>query len=138
MTRRNALIVGVTGIAGYNTATALLEEGWTVTGLSRTVANPIPGVTHVQADVLDPESIRSALDDLDIIDDHGEPQRHARPHRERVLRSNEHAALRDVADILGDVILDHVELAVDLHTHVLALMWAALLRCTLVAHRWLS
>jgi nucleoside-diphosphate-sugar epimerase len=66
MTRRNALIVGVTGIAGYNTATALLEDGWNVTGLSRTVANPIPGVAHVQADVLDPDSIRSALTDLDI------------------------------------------------------------------------
>ncbi len=66
MTRRTALIVGVTGIAGYNTATALLEDGWDVIGMSRSVATPIPGVTHVQADVLDPASIETALSGLDI------------------------------------------------------------------------
>jgi nucleoside-diphosphate-sugar epimerase len=66
MTRRTALIVGVTGIAGYNTATALLDDGWDVIGLSRSVATPIPGVTHVQADVLDPASIETALSGLDI------------------------------------------------------------------------
>lgn len=66
MTRRTALIVGVTGIAGYNTATALLEDGWDVIGLSRTVTTPIPGVTHIQADVLDPTSIEAAVSGLDI------------------------------------------------------------------------
>ena len=66
MTRRTALVVGVTGIAGYNTATALLEDGWEVIGLSRSVATPIPGVTHVQADVLDPQSLEAALGGLDV------------------------------------------------------------------------
>ena len=66
MTRRTALIVGVTGIAGFNTATALLEDGWDVIGMSRTVATPIPGVTHIQADVLDPGSIAAAVTGLDI------------------------------------------------------------------------
>ena len=50
---RTALVVGVTGIAGYNTAQALLAEGWRVVGLSRTPRYEIPGVEHVYADVLD-------------------------------------------------------------------------------------
>jgi len=66
VTRRTALIVGVTGIAGYNTATALLEDGWDVIGMSRSVATPIPGVTHVKADILDQASIEAAVTGLDI------------------------------------------------------------------------
>lgn len=61
MPRRSALIVGVTGIAGHNTATALLDDGWEVAGLSRSVAAPIPGVWHLQADVRDPASIEAAV-----------------------------------------------------------------------------
>ena len=66
MTRRTALVVGVTGIAGYNTATALLNDGWEVIGLSRSASITIPGVHHVHADVLDPESIEAAVSGLDI------------------------------------------------------------------------
>lgn len=63
---RTALVVGVTGISGYNTARVLLDAGWDVVGLSRTVHTPIPGVRHVQADVLDPASLEAALTGLPI------------------------------------------------------------------------
>lgn len=56
-----ALVVGVTGIGGYNTAQALLRNGWRVVGLSRAPRYEIPGVVHVYADVLDPASVRRAL-----------------------------------------------------------------------------
>jgi nucleoside-diphosphate-sugar epimerase len=59
---RTALVVGVTGIAGYNTAQALLAEGWSVVGLSRSPRYEIPGVEHVYADVLDPEAVAAVLD----------------------------------------------------------------------------
>ena len=58
---RTALVVGVTGIAGYNTAQALLASGWRVIGLSRTARSQIPGVEHVFADVLEPSSVERAL-----------------------------------------------------------------------------
>ena len=58
---RTALVVGVTGIGGYNTAQALLADGWRVVGLSRSRRYEIPGVEHVYADVLDPDSVEGAL-----------------------------------------------------------------------------
>lgn len=64
--RRVALIVGVTGITGQNAAQALLDEGWTVFGLSRRAGTVLPGVHHLYADTLDPNSLRMALHGLDI------------------------------------------------------------------------
>ena len=58
---RNALVVGVTGIAGYNTAQALLSAGWRVVGLSRGRRYEIPGVEHVYGDVLDVGSVQAAI-----------------------------------------------------------------------------
>ena len=58
---RTALVVGVTGIAGYNTAQALLAQGWRVVGLSRSQRYEIPGVEHVYGDVLDPDSVEAAV-----------------------------------------------------------------------------
>ncbi len=58
---RTALVVGVTGIAGYNTAQALLAAGWRVVGLSRSRRYEIPGVEHVYGDVLDPGSIEACM-----------------------------------------------------------------------------
>ncbi len=58
---RTALVVGVTGIAGYNTAQALLAQGWRVVGLSRSKRYEIPGVEHVYGDVLDTGSVESAV-----------------------------------------------------------------------------
>jgi nucleoside-diphosphate-sugar epimerase len=58
---RTALVVGATGIAGYNTARALVHDGWRVLGLSRTPRYQIPGVEHIYADVLSADSIEQAL-----------------------------------------------------------------------------
>ncbi len=58
---RTALVVGITGIGGYNSANALLDRGFRVVGLSRTTKYEVPGVEHVSADVLDPESLDAAV-----------------------------------------------------------------------------
>lgn len=63
---RTALVVGVTGIAGANTASALVASGWQVVGMSRRDTVRLPGVEHVHADVLDEESVREAVDGLGI------------------------------------------------------------------------
>jgi len=63
---RTALVVGVTGIAGNNTARALLEQGWRVVGLSRSKRYEVPGVEHVYADVLDPDAVANAVADRGI------------------------------------------------------------------------
>src|SRR5689334_20125299 len=63
---RTAAVVGVTGIAGYNTAQALVTAGWRVLGLSRTTRYEIPGVEHVNADVLMPASVERALRGRDV------------------------------------------------------------------------
>ncbi len=65
---RTALVVGVTGIAGYNCATALAREGFGVVGLSRSGKYPVPGVEQVSADVLDPASIEAAVAGRDVTD----------------------------------------------------------------------
>lgn len=61
-----ALVVGVTGIAGVNSATALVDAGFRVVGLSRSAKYELPGVEHVYADVLDPESLERAVSDKGI------------------------------------------------------------------------
>ena len=63
---RTALVVGVTGIGGYNTAQALIAQGWDVVGLSRAPRYEIPGVRHVYADVLDRSSVAAAVEGLGI------------------------------------------------------------------------
>lgn len=59
--QRTALVVGVTGISGYNTATALVADGWKVLGLSRSPRYDIPGVEHLYADVLDADATAQVL-----------------------------------------------------------------------------
>ncbi len=59
MTERT-LIVGSTGIQGSSLAIQLLEEGFEVFGLARRPSDQ-PGVTPVAADLLDPDSLASAL-----------------------------------------------------------------------------
>jgi nucleoside-diphosphate-sugar epimerase len=63
---RTALVVGVTGIAGYNIAQALLGAGWRVVGLSRTHRYEIAGAEHLYADVLDQASVADAIAGKDI------------------------------------------------------------------------
>jgi nucleoside-diphosphate-sugar epimerase len=65
---RTALVVGVTGIAGYNSSKALLDKGFRVVGLSRSAKYEVPGVEHVFGDVLDPASIEAAIADKGITD----------------------------------------------------------------------
>jgi nucleoside-diphosphate-sugar epimerase len=59
--KNTALVVGITGISGFNTAKALVDAGWSVIGLSRHAGLPMKGVEYVQADVLDPSSISAAV-----------------------------------------------------------------------------
>jgi len=56
-----ALVVGATGIAGSNLAVKLLEKGWTVFGLSRNPKNDIDDLQPVAADLLNTDSLSSAL-----------------------------------------------------------------------------
>ena len=60
---RTALVVGVTGIAGHNTAAELVAAGWRVVGLSRSGRESASGVDQVLADVLDREALAAALAD---------------------------------------------------------------------------
>lgn len=66
MTRKNALVVGVTGLSGSNIADLLLAEGWTVYGLARRPPQDRPGLQPVAADLLDPAGTRAALQNLAI------------------------------------------------------------------------
>ena len=62
---RNALVVGSTGIVGGNLAAQLLREGWRVFGLARRPSAE-GGIVPVQADLLQPDSIRTALQGREI------------------------------------------------------------------------
>lgn len=57
-----ALVVGATGIAGQTVSRQLVEQGWTTYGLSRGANNPVDGVIPVAGDLLDPQSLATALD----------------------------------------------------------------------------
>ena len=59
---RTALVAGVTGIVGNNLARRLIAQGWSVSGLARRPTSGIEGLTPVAADLLDPASLREALD----------------------------------------------------------------------------
>ncbi|MFH6990920.1 SDR family oxidoreductase [Flavobacterium sp. FlaQc-48] len=59
-----ALVVGATGIAGSNLAAKLLENRWTVYGLSRNPKNDIKGLQPIAADLLLTESLTNALMDV--------------------------------------------------------------------------
>ncbi|OMQ13051.1 SDR family oxidoreductase [[Flexibacter] sp. ATCC 35103] len=59
-----ALVVGATGIAGSNLALKLLENGWTVFGLSRNPKNDIKGLKPIAANLLSSESLDAALIDV--------------------------------------------------------------------------
>jgi nucleoside-diphosphate-sugar epimerase len=63
--KRNALVVGSTGITGSNLADLLAGDGWTVHGLARRPAEH-SDVKPVKADLLDPASVKHALAGRDI------------------------------------------------------------------------
>lgn len=58
-----ALVVGATGIAGTAVASRLLEQGWTVVGLSRRSPSTVPGVQPVQADLTDRAAVAEVIAD---------------------------------------------------------------------------
>lgn len=60
----SALVVGASGIVGNNLARHLLKRGWQVHGLARRPPADIDGLTPVAADLLDPDTLRSALQGL--------------------------------------------------------------------------
>jgi nucleoside-diphosphate-sugar epimerase len=60
-----ALIAGVSGIVGNNLASHLVSKGWEVFGLARKPQVGIEGARPVAADLLDPESLRTALAGVD-------------------------------------------------------------------------
>jgi nucleoside-diphosphate-sugar epimerase len=60
----SALVVGASGIVGNNLARHLRDRGWRVHGLARRPPDDIDGVTPIAADLLDPASLRSALQGL--------------------------------------------------------------------------
>ena len=57
-------MVGASGIVGNNLARHLRERGWRVHGLARRPPNDIDGLLPVAADLLDPASLRAALQGL--------------------------------------------------------------------------
>lgn len=59
-----ALVVGASGIAGGNLAALLIEKGWTTYGLSRSPKGDIKGLIPVGADLLDINSLETALKDV--------------------------------------------------------------------------
>ncbi len=60
----SALVVGASGIVGNNLAHHLHQRGWRVYGLARRPPSDIEGMLPVTADLLDPESLRVALQGL--------------------------------------------------------------------------
>jgi nucleoside-diphosphate-sugar epimerase len=60
---RQALVVGVTGIVGFNLAEHLVSEGWDVYGLARRPAD-MKGVRAIAADLLDRPGLVKALKDI--------------------------------------------------------------------------
>ena len=61
---RIALVVGATGLTGANLAQELVAEGWQTYGLSRSSKTSIDGVNMVQADLLDQDSLKEALNNV--------------------------------------------------------------------------
>ncbi|SON75570.1 exported hypothetical protein [Xanthomonas phaseoli pv. phaseoli] len=102
-----ALIVGVTGISGYNLANVLLADGWTVYGLAR---RPLPhdGVIPVAADLLDADSTNSALRGLPITHVFFCTWTRRDTERENVQANG--AMMRHLCDALSDAPLQHMAL----------------------------
>jgi nucleoside-diphosphate-sugar epimerase len=60
---KTALVVGATGIVGAAVTDLLVENGWSVAGLSR-AAPPRPGVISISADLRDAGALTAALKDV--------------------------------------------------------------------------
>jgi nucleoside-diphosphate-sugar epimerase len=62
--QRRALVIGSTGIAGQALCRLLVEQGFETFGLSRTTNSAVEGVTPIAADLLDEQSVTTALADV--------------------------------------------------------------------------
>ncbi|WP_116108397.1 SDR family oxidoreductase [Lewinella sp. IMCC34191] len=62
--KNTALIVGASGISGNNLARELLEQDWTTYGLTRSSTVALEGLHSLKADLLDMDSLRTALADV--------------------------------------------------------------------------
>ena len=60
---RVALVVGATGIIGGALTQELVREGWPVLGLARRPSSESPGVSPISANLLDQQSVITALKD---------------------------------------------------------------------------
>ncbi|MFB2585748.1 SDR family oxidoreductase [Herbiconiux liukaitaii] len=58
---RRALVVGSTGIAGQALSRQLLEDGFEVYGVSRSLATPVEGVVPIAANLLDADGLAASL-----------------------------------------------------------------------------
>src|SRR5690242_15614326 len=58
-----ALVVGASGISGWNTARHLVARGWDVHGVSRRPAEGLDGMTAIHVDVTDRDATAAALRD---------------------------------------------------------------------------
>lgn len=61
-----ALVAGVSGITGQNSAKSLVDKGWRVYGLSRTRGAEIPGVRHLYADLVKPDQLNAVFAELNF------------------------------------------------------------------------
>jgi len=61
-----ALVIGATGISGWNTARLLLDHGHEVHGISRHPAHGLDGMTQVHVDVTDRDATAQAIDGTDF------------------------------------------------------------------------
>ena len=61
---QSALVVGASGIVGNNLARRLVSQGWQVHGLARRPPSDIAGMQPVSADLLNPDTLRAALEGL--------------------------------------------------------------------------
>ncbi|CAB3794009.1 SDR family oxidoreductase [Pararobbsia alpina] len=64
--QNRALIIGASGIAGSSLASRLLSSGWQVHGLSRGRTPVLPQVKAHSADLTSADSVRAALEGLDV------------------------------------------------------------------------
>ncbi|PPU13602.1 MULTISPECIES: SDR family oxidoreductase [Xanthomonas] len=107
MRKGTALIVGVTGISGYNLANVLVADGWTVYGLAR---RPLPqdGVIPLAADLLDADSTSTALRGLPITHVFFCTWTRRDTERENVEANG--AMMRHLCEALSDAPLQHMAL----------------------------
>src|SRR5690349_7787574 len=65
--RRNALVVGATGIVGGNICERLIADGWTVHGMARRPERSPKGTLPLPADLNDRQAVADAIASADPV-----------------------------------------------------------------------